>query len=109
MRTVPTTETRSISQFQRGLSALIGRVSRGETRLLIERNGIPVAAFVSPRDLEQLERLDRERAEQFAVLDDIGAAFRDVPFEELEREIARSIDEVRAARRAEQEAVGVGT
>ncbi len=109
MSTPPTTETMKISDVKQGLNALVNRVYRREIRVLVEKNGIPVAGIVSAQDLERLERLDRERAEQFKVLKEIGAAFKDVPFEELEREIARAIAEVRAERRAEQQAVGAGT
>jgi prevent-host-death family protein len=109
MTAQPPTETLKISQVRQGLNALVNRVHRRETRVRIEKNGIPVAAIVSARDLQRLEQLDRERAEQFKVLEEIGAAFKDVPFDELEREIARAIAEVRAERRAEQQAVGAGT
>ena len=109
MAAQPTTETLKISQVKQGLNALVNRVYRRETRVLIEKSGIPVAGIVSAQDLERLERLDRERDEQFTVLAEIGAAFKDVPIEELEREIARSIAEVRAARRTEQQTVGAGT
>lgn len=107
MSAVPKTETVKISDVKPGLSALVDRVSRRETGVLIEKSGAPVAALVSARDLERLEQLDRERADQFNILDEVGAAFADLPFEELEREIARSIAEVRAARQNVQRAVGV--
>lgn len=109
MSASPTTETVTMSDVKRGLSALVDRVSRRETRVLVATNGVPAAAIVSAHDLERLEQLDRERGEAFAVLEEIGAAFEDVPFEQLEREIARSIAEVRAARQIDQRAVGVGT
>ena len=53
-------------------------------------------------DLQRLDRLDRERAERFKVLEEFGEAFKDVPVEELEREVARALAEVRAERRAQQ-------
>jgi prevent-host-death family protein len=98
-----------ISDVKQQLNSLVNRVYRRETRVLVEKSGIPVAAIVSVQDLQRLEEFDRERAEQFKVLEEIGEAFKDVPYEELEREIARAIAEVRAERRAEQQAVGAGT
>ena len=109
MSASPTTETVTMSDVKRVLGAPVDRVSRRETRVLVAKNGVPAAAIVSAHDLERLEQLDRERGEAFAVLEEIGAAFKDVPFEQLEREIARSIAEVRAVRRAEQQGVGVET
>ncbi|MGH2614219.1 MAG: type II toxin-antitoxin system prevent-host-death family antitoxin [Thermomicrobiales bacterium] len=108
MTAPPTTETMKISDVKQQLNSLVNRVYRRETRVLVEKSGIPVAGIVSAQDLQRLERLDRERAERFKILDEIGEAFKDVPFEELEREIARAIAEVRAERRAEQ-VVGAGT
>lgn len=43
-----------------------------------------------------------DRAERFRLLDEIGEAFRDVPAEELEREVERALTEVRAERRIER-------
>jgi hypothetical protein len=70
---------------------------------VVAKSGIPVAGIVSIEDLKRLDRLDRERAEHFRVLDEIGEAFRDIPGDELERDLARALAEVRAARRSEQE------
>jgi hypothetical protein len=55
-------------------------------------------------DLRLLERLDQERVELFNILHEIGAAFADVPAEELEREVERALAEVRAERRVERRA-----
>jgi prevent-host-death family protein len=103
----PPTQTMKISEVKQQLSGLVNRVYHRETRILVEKSGIPVAGIVSAQDLRRLDRLDRERAERFRILDEIGEAFKDVPAEELEREVARAIAEVRAERRAEQkQAVG---
>ena len=97
----PMTETMKISDVKQQLSRLVSRVYRQETRVVVEKSGIPVAGIVSAEDLRRLDRLDRERAERFKILDEFGAAFRDVPAEELEREVGRALAEVRAERRAE--------
>ena len=99
----PTTETMKISEVKQQLNSLVNRVYRKETRVLVEKSGIPVAAIVSAEDFRRLDQLDRERDERFKALDAIGEAFKDVPVEELERETARAIAEMRARRRAEQE------
>jgi len=71
--------------------------------LIVEKAGIPVAALVSTEDLKRLNQFDRERAERFALLDELRAPFRDVPTEEIEREVDRALNEVRAEARAERE------
>jgi prevent-host-death family protein len=99
----PMTQTMKISDVKQQLSRLVNRVYRRETRIVIEKSGIPVAGIVSAADLRRLDRLDQERAERFKVLEEFGEAFKDVPVEELEREVARSLAEVRAEARAERE------
>lgn len=92
----PTTQTMKISEVKQQLNRLVNQVYRRETRIMVEKSGIPVAGIVSAEDLRRLDRLDRERAERFKVLEEFGEAFKDVPVEELERETARAIAEVRA-------------
>ena len=104
----PTTETMKISEVKQQLNRLVNQVYRRETRIMVEKSGIPVAGIVSAEDLRRLDRLDRERAERFKVLEEFGEAFKDVPAEELEREVGRALAEVRAERRAQHEQV-VGT
>ena len=52
-----------------------------------------VTATVSRR--ERRERIDADRRERFSILDRIGAAFKDVPPEEIEREVNRAYAEVK--------------
>jgi prevent-host-death family protein len=104
----PTTQIMKISEVKQQLNRLVNQVYRRETRIMVEKSGIPVAGIVSAEDLRRLDRLDRERAERFKVLEEFGEAFKDVPAEELEREVGRALAEVRAERRAQHEQV-VGT
>ena len=101
----PTTQTMKISEVKQQLNRLVNQVYRRETRVMVEKSGIPVAGIVSAEDLRRLDQLDRERAERFKVLEEFGEAFKDVPVEELEREVARALAEVRAERRAQHEQV----
>jgi prevent-host-death family protein len=93
----PMTQTMKISTVRAELNTLVNRVYRHETRVVVEKSGIPVAAIVSTDDLERLDQLDRERAERFAVVDEVRAAFAGVPEEEIERET----DRILAANRQE--------
>jgi prevent-host-death family protein len=107
MTAQPPTETLKLSQVRQGLNALVNRVHRRETRVRIEKNGIPVAAIVSAQDLQRLEQLDRERAEHIKALYEFAAGFADQTPEEIERETAKAIAEVRAEKWGERErAVG---
>jgi prevent-host-death family protein len=96
----PMTQTIAASEARQNFSQLLNRVFRREMRVVIEKSGVPVAAIVSADDLEHLRRYEEQRREDFAVLDRIREAFKDVPAEEIEREVARAVAEVRADKRA---------
>lgn len=98
----PVSRTMKASDVRQQWSQVLHAVYRKEARVLVEKSGIPVAAIVSVEDLERLNRLDEEHERDVAVLDEIGEAFKDVPVEELERQVAKALAEVRAERRAER-------
>jgi prevent-host-death family protein len=98
-----TTRIMKISDVKTRLSSLVNEVYRNETRVLIEKAGIPVAALVSIEDLERLAQLDKERAERRRVLESMREPFRGVPAEEIERETEKAVAEVRAEMAAERE------
>jgi prevent-host-death family protein len=100
----PMTQTKTISEVKTSLSTLVIEVSQNETRVLIEKDGTPVAALVSAEDLRTLSHLDEKRAARRRVVDAMREPFRDVPPEEIERETAKAVAEVRAEMRAEREA-----
>lgn len=85
----PVTQTMSISNIRGHFNEVVNRVYRKDTRVVVEKSGIPVAAIVSTDDLARLDRLDRERAARFAVIDEARAAFHGVSDEEIERETDR--------------------
>jgi len=100
-----TTETMGFTEARQRLSQLVNRVARRETRVLLEKSGVPVAALVSPEDLWRLHALDAERAERFAAMREFSQAFATVPDEELERELANAQATARADLRKERETV----
>jgi len=59
--------------------------------------------IISPDDLARLNRLAAEWDAPFAALERTREAFRDVPDEELEREIPQAVEVARAQLRAECE------
>ena len=98
----PMIQTMKISEARGQFNSLVNRVYRKETRVVVEKSGIPVAGIVSADDVRRLDQLDRERAERFGVIDEMRAAFREVPADEIERQASRSLAEVRAEQRVEQ-------
>jgi len=90
-----------ISDVKNGLSSLVNKVYRKETRILVEKAGIPVAALVSADDLHRLQQLDRAWDEGTRAIERFSQAFADVPVDELEAQIAQIIAEGRAKGAAE--------
>lgn len=99
-----TTQTVEVSDVRSDIDGLLERVNRGETRVLIEKDGVPMAMIVSLEDWQGREGLDDEEEDPFAIIDEMAAAFRGVPADEIEREAEKAVAEVRAEMRAEREA-----
>jgi prevent-host-death family protein len=98
----PITQAVSASEAVQQWEKLLEKVHSGQTRLLLKKDGVPLAALVSVGDLEHLERLEKQREEAFEVIDRMRAAFADVPEEELDAEVDKAIAEVRAEMAAER-------
>src|SRR4051812_42465894 len=96
----PMTQTMKISDVKNTLSSLVNKVYRKETRILVEKAGIPVAALVSTEDLKRLAQLDERDRQAREVLEAMRAPFRGVSPEEIQQEADKAIAEVRAERRA---------
>jgi prevent-host-death family protein len=97
----PLTQRLKASEVRQHWSPLINKVFRGEVRVVVEKSGIPVAAIISVADLERLSQLESEREERFKPLQITWEAFKDVPPEQIEREVSRAVAEVRQKRRQE--------
>lgn len=91
------------SEVRQQWSQLLNKVFRNQTRVIVEKSGIPVAAVISAEDLDRFNQLEKQRVQSFKVLERIGEAFKDVPKEEVEREISRAILQVRAESRVKIE------
>lgn len=99
-------KTVKASEARQQLPQLLNTVYRGKTRVIVERSGIPVAAIVSPSDLEELSRLDQQRAEFSDLVNTMRASFAGVPEDEITTETRKAVAEVRAQMRAERERTG---
>jgi prevent-host-death family protein len=95
-------ETVTVAEAARRLRELVETVSHKSGRVIIEKDGAPVAALISAADLDRFTQWERWRAEQFKALEASWAAFADIPDEELEREVAKALTEVRAENRKQR-------
>jgi prevent-host-death family protein len=89
------TQTINASTARQELSKILNKVFREETRIVVEKSGIPVAAIISAEDLKRLDQLEKERADRFSILDEVKAAFRDIPEAEIEKETDKALSRVR--------------
>ncbi len=99
----PITETMKMTDAKQQFSRVVSTVHRTRRRVLVERSGVPVAAIVSTEDLERLNQLDADWDQGFEVLDEVGSAFAEREPEEIERETAKALSEVRSEMRSERE------
>ena len=74
---VPTIQIIKASAARAQWSQLLNGVFRGQTRVIVEKSGIPVAAIVSAQDLERLNPLDEQRKQDLAILNASQVAFKD--------------------------------
>jgi prevent-host-death family protein len=98
----PTIETMKSSEARKRWDEILEAVRRRERRVIVEKDGKPVAALVSIRDLQRLDWYEAQHATDFAILDEIGKKFADVPADEIEREVAKAVSEVREENRRRQ-------
>jgi prevent-host-death family protein len=91
------TQTINASTARQEWSKILNKVFREEIRIVVEKSGIPVAAIISAEDLKRLDQLEKERADRFRILDEVKAAFRDIPEAEIENEADQALIHVRQA------------
>lgn len=105
-----TTETMNEADSRQQFSELLERVQQDEDRIIIEKDGVPVAAIVPLSVVRDAEEQERRREVALASLRDVQAAFADVPEDELERELEQALAEAKqiqlAKRRSGEDADG---
>jgi len=96
----PQLETMTVSEARSAFSETLNRVYRGEARVSIEKNGIPIGGIVSAQDLHALQRLDELRElSRRAFGDDIRENFGETPESDLVRQLTEALAKVQENRR----------
>ena len=93
------TQVMKASDVRQQWSQLLNKVFRNETRVIVEKSGIPVAAVISAEDLKRFIQLEEQRKNRFKALDRMREAFKDIPAEDVDQEIKKTITELRAKKR----------
>jgi len=73
---------------------IMGSIRYGREEIIVERSGRPMAALIP---VDTYERLVAERRTRFEVLDQIRSQLHDVAPEEIEKDVAQTIDALRTA------------
>lgn len=89
------TQVMKASDVRQQWSQLLNKVFRNQTRVVVEKSGIPVAAVISAEDLQRFVKMEEQRAERFKALDKMREAFKDIPAEKIEQEVEKALNEVR--------------
>jgi prevent-host-death family protein len=100
-----TAATMKISEVKSRLNSLVNEIYRNETRILVEKSGIPVAAIVPIADARRLARLDELDREAREILEAMRAPFDDIAAEEIEQQTERIIADMREEDRVARERV----
>jgi prevent-host-death family protein len=98
----PMTQVMTTSAASKVLPELVQKVSRRDVRVVVEQDGKPLAAIISAYDLARLAQLDARRAEEWQVFVEIHARNSDKDPEEVERDVAEAIAEMRQEERAKR-------
>ncbi len=77
-------------------SEILGRVHFGKETVIVEKQGKPMAAII---DIDLYELWQEERETRFGVLDEIRSKGRGKKPEEIEKDVAEAVAEVRASAR----------
>ena len=104
--TEPENKTMKASEVRREWSRVLNEVFKKDVRVVVEKSGIPVAGIISARDFQLFLWMDAARRERFKAIDEMREAFKDVPDEELEREINRAVMEAREELRKQRVQAG---
>ncbi|MBI2029756.1 type II toxin-antitoxin system Phd/YefM family antitoxin [Candidatus Gottesmanbacteria bacterium] len=83
------------SDVRSNWSQLLNKVFRGETEVVVEKSGIPVAAIVSAQDFEKLQQMKQRRNQDFALISEIRTAFKDQTSVQIQKGVTKAIAQVR--------------
>jgi prevent-host-death family protein len=85
------TRTIKASDVRSNWSQLLNKVFSGETEVVVEKSGIPVAAIISTQDYKKLQQIKQRQKEDFTLLNGIRTAFKGQDSDQIEKGIQESI------------------
>ncbi len=96
---LPEEKTMNVTDTKQHFSRVVSEVARGESYVIVEKNGQESAVIIDPEEYRRFKRYSDEqrqkRARFFERLARLGDAFEGVSDEELERELLHAQREVK--------------
>lgn len=96
------TQVMNASDVRQQWSQVLNKIFRNQTRVVVEKSGIPIAAVISAEELQRFIKFEQQREERFKALDRMRATFKTIPAQELEKEIRKALSEVRSTKKPGQ-------
>jgi len=91
------TRRMSAKEARERFAEILGKVHFGKDAVIVEKQGKPMVAII---DVERYERLTKAWDEPFAALERIWAKNRDKALDQIEKDVAEAVAEVRGRSRA---------
>ena len=95
----PTEASQKLNAVRLAMEQIEKQYGRGSIMRFGEAGKKLDISVISAEDLDYLTNLEKQRAERFKVLDEIGAVFKDVSSDKLFSEVTNAVKEVRKERR----------
>ncbi len=107
---MPVEKIMNVSDTKQQLSRVVNSVARGETRVVVEKSGLPVVAIISIEEYRRLQSNDESRSIRRQRLADAFASFsdgfNDVSDPEIDQVLAELKKEIRVEKGAERAVSG---
>jgi prevent-host-death family protein len=95
----PQEKVMNLTETRQHFSQLIAEVARGDSYIVVEKNGTASAVIVEPEEFRRYQRFSEEQRQKrerlFERLARLGDAFEEVSDEELERELRQAQAQVK--------------
>ncbi|MGH7203490.1 MAG: type II toxin-antitoxin system Phd/YefM family antitoxin [Candidatus Levyibacteriota bacterium] len=88
-------QTIKASEVRSNWSQLLNKVFRGNTEIIVEKSGIPIAALVSTQDYQKLQKIKQKQEKDFALIKEIKAAFKSQTQDQISEGVQKSITAAR--------------
>lgn len=95
----PVEKVMNLTDTKQQFSKVVNEVAKGESYVVVEKNGLESAVIIEPEEFRRYQRYAREQRDKrvrfFERLVELGEAFEDISDNQLEEEILKAQAEVK--------------